>query len=194
MDRIRLRELQRAEYRNPADFLIALRGLESTFASSTLEPSVKHLRTNDLKEWREAREAALFCVGFAQRIGQPVFMRREESQDYDFVATWVDGDEQHFAHVQLKEVVPESLNTNSSVEQIIQSLIKYVDSKDLMVAIHLNRKVHFDPKTLVVPPLRIAALWVFASVSPDQSEWGLWGNFLEQSEGSREGSRFAYPS
>ena len=194
MDRIRLRELQRGEFRNPTNFLIALRGLESTFASSTLDPRVKHLRTNGLREWREAREAALFCFGLAQRIGHPIFLRRGESQDYDFVASWVDGDEQHFAPVQLKEVVPESLNPNSGVEQIIQSLIKYVDSEDLMVAIHLNRQVHFDPRTLVVPPLRIAALWVFASVSPDQSEWGLWGNFLEQSEGSREGSRFTYPS
>ena len=194
MDRIRLRELQNGEFRNPADFLITLRKLELTLANSTLDSNIKHLRTNGLREWREAREAALFCVGFAQRIGQPVFMSREESQDYDFVATWANGDEQQFAPVQLKEVVPESRNANSSVEQIIQSLTKYVDSEDLTVAIHLNRQVHFDPATLVVPPLRIAALWIFASISPDQSEWGLWGNYLEQSEGSREGSRFAYPS
>ena len=190
MDRIRLRELQRGEFRNPADFLVALRGLEQTFASSTLDSSVKHLRTNGLKEWREAREAALFCIGMTQRIGQTIYLSRGESQDYDFVASWVDGDGQHFAPVQLKEVVPESRNANLSVEQIVQSLTKYVDSEDLTVAIHLNRQVHFDPITLVVPPLRIAALWVFASITPDQSEWGLWGNFLEQPEGSR----FAYPA
>lgn len=190
MDRIRLREIQRGEFRNPADFLVALRGLEQTFASSTLDSSVKHLRTNGLKEWREAREAALFCIGMTQRIGQTIYLSRGESQDYDFVASWVDGDGQHFAPVQLKEVVPESRNANSSVEQIVQSLTKYVDSEDLTVAIHLNRQVHFDPITLVVPPLRIAALWVFASITPDQSEWGLWGNFLEQPEGSR----FAYPA
>lgn len=94
-----------------------------------------------------------------------------------------------FRTCQMKEVVPEPLNANSSLEKVIQSLTMYVDSQDLTVAIHLNRQVHFDPKTLVVPRLRIAALWIFGSITPDQSEWGLWGNFLEEPMGTR----FAYP-
>jgi hypothetical protein len=117
-------------------------------------------------------------------------MSRGESQDFDFVASWSVDNTQHFAPVQLKEVVPEPLNPNATVEQIVESLAKYVDSEDLTVAIHLNRQAHFDPTVLSVPPLKIAALWVFASISPDQSQWGLWGNFLEQPEGSR----FAYPA
>lgn len=190
MNHSRLREFQRGEFRDPTRFLIALRALEPKVANSSLDARVKQLRTNNLKEWREAREAALFCYGMAQRIGQPIYLCRGESQDYDFVASWVTGSEQHFAPVQLKEVVPEPLNPNSSIEKVIQSLTKYVDSEDLTVAIHLNRQVHFDPKTLAIPQLRIAALWVFGSISPDQSEWGLWGNFLEQPEGTR----FAYPA
>lgn len=190
MNRSRLREFQQGEFRDPARFLVELRALEPKVASSSLDARVKQLRTNDLKEWREAREAALFCFGMAQRIGQPIYLSRVESQDYDFVASWTVGDEQNFAPVQLKEVVPESLNSDSSVDKVVQSLTKYVDSEDLTVAIHLNRQVHFDPKTLVIPRLRIAALWIFASISPDQSEWVLWGNFLEQPEGTR----FAYPA
>ena len=190
MSRIRLREFQRFEFRDPAQFLAGLRAVEPEISASSLLPHVKHLRTNGLRQWREAREAALFCHGIAQRIGQPIYMSRGESQDYDFVASWTVDETQHFAPVQLKEVVPGYRNPNASVEQIVQSLTKYVDSEDLTVAIHLNRQVHFNPKTLSVPPLRIAALWVFCSISPDQSEWGLWGNFLEQPEGSR----FAYPA
>ena len=190
MNQSRLREFQRGEFHDPAPFLRELRALEPKIASSSLNARAKHLRTNNLKGWREAREAALFCYGMAQRIGQPIYLSRDESQDYDFVATWVVGDEQHFTPVQLKEVVPESLNPNSNLEIVIESLTKYVDSKDLTVAIHLNRQVHFEPKKLVIPNLRIAALWVFASISPDQSEWGLWGNFLEQPEGTR----FTYPT
>ena len=190
MDLSRLRDLQRGEFRDPERFLIALRKIEPDIAGSTTDSRIKHLRTNGLKEWREAREAALFCYGMAQRIGQTIYLCSGESQDYDFVASWAVGDEQHFAPVQLKEVVPVSLNANTSLESVIQSLTKYVDSTDLTVAIHLNRQVNFDPKTLVVPPLRIAALWIFASISPDQSEWALWGNFLEKPEGSR----FAYPA
>lgn len=190
MNYSRLREFKQGKFRDPAHFLIELRALELEVASSSLDARTKQLRTNGLKEWREAREAALFCHGMAQRIGQPIYMSRSESQDHDFVASWGVSNEQYFTPVQLKEVVPESLNPNSSLEKVIQSLTKYVDSEDLTVAIHLNRQAHFDPKNLTIPQLRIAALWVFGSISPDQSKWGLWGNFLEQPEGTL----FTYPA
>ncbi|MDP3421691.1 MAG: hypothetical protein Q8S10_12305 [Thiobacillus sp.] len=189
MDRIRLRTIQRSEFRDPRPFLVEIRELESRVAGSDLSSKAKQLRTKSLNGWRETREAALFCYGMGQRIGQPVFLSRGESQDYDFIATWVVGETQHFAPVQLKEVVPTDLNATASIESVIRSLTKYVDSTDLTVAIHLNQQVRFDPRMLVVPTLPIAALWVFGSISPDQSEWGLWGNFLEEPEGTR----FAYP-
>ncbi|MGV8990120.1 MAG: hypothetical protein ACOH1Q_01825 [Thiobacillus sp.] len=181
--------MQRSEFRDPRQFLVEIRKLEYLIAASELSQKAKRLRTNNLKEWREIREAAVFCFGMGQRIGQPVFLSRGESQDYDFIATWTLGEVQNFAPVQLKEVVPEEVNATASIEKVIGSLTKYVDSKDLTVAIHLNRQVHFDALELVIPPLPIAALWIFGSISPDQSEWGLWGNFLEKPEGSR----FAYP-
>lgn len=189
MDRSRLREIQNLEFQDPKHFLIELRKLECQLAASISDSRTRRLRTNKLKEWREARDAALFCYGMGQRIGQTVFLARGESQDYDFIAAWLVGDVQHFAPVQLKEVVPSDLNGTTSLKEIIDSLKKYGDSKDLTVAIRLNRQEHFDPQTVVVPPLHIAALWVFGSISPDQSEWGLWGNFLEKPEGSR----FSYP-
>jgi len=190
VDRSRLRAIQYSEFRDPRQFLVELRNVEPQIAASSLDPKIKQLRTNRLKEWRETRDAALFCYGMGQRIGQSVLLARGESQDYDFIASWVVGDEQHLAPVQLKEVVPVDLNATASLERTICSLAKYVDSEDLTVAIRLNRQEHFDPRTVVIPPLRIAALWVFGSISPDQSEWGLWGNFLEKPEGSR----FAYPA
>jgi hypothetical protein len=189
MDRSRLRAIQRSEFRDPKRFLVEIRKLESRVVASDLSAKAKQLRTNSLKEWREIREAALFCLGMGQRIGHPVFLSRGESQDYDFIATWVAEETQHFAPVQLKEVVPADINAAASIEGVIRSLTKYVDSEDLTVAIYLNQQVRFDPRTVVVPRLPIAALWVFGSISPDQSEWGLWGNFLEEPEGSR----FAYP-
>lgn len=181
--------MQDSEFRDPRQFLVEIRKLESWIVASELSHKAKSLRTNSLKEWREIREAAIFCYGMGQRIGQPVFLSRGESQDYDFIASWTLGEVQNFAPVQLKEVVPEDVNATASIEKVICSLTKYVDSKDLTVAIHLNQRVRFDARELVVPPLPIAALWVFGSISPDQSEWGLWGNFLEKSEGSR----FIYP-
>ncbi|MDO9449761.1 MAG: hypothetical protein Q7J21_04710, partial [Rugosibacter sp.] len=84
MDRSRLREIQNLEFRDPKHFLIKLRKLECQLAASISDPKIRRLRTNKLKEWRETRDAALFCYGMGQRIGQTVFLGRGESQDYDF--------------------------------------------------------------------------------------------------------------
>ncbi len=73
---------------------------------------------------------------------------------------------------------------------VVESLSKYVDPQDLTVAIHLNRQVQFDPKSLAILKLSIAALWVFGSISHDQSKWGLWGDFLEEPLGIC----FTYPT
>ena len=124
-----------------------------------------------------------------QRLGQIVYLAKSEAQDYDFIASWIVGDTQHFAPVQLKEVVSQDINPSASIQKTIDSLSKYVDSGDLTVAIHLNRHGRFDPGELVIPRLNITALWVFAGLSHDQREWGLWGNFLEEPEGIR----FSYP-
>ena len=125
-----------------------------------------------------------------QRIGQTVYFAKGESQDYDFVASWVVGREQHLAPVQLKEVVPLDLNPAATLQKTVSALAKYVDSEQLTVAVHLNQQARFEPSQLFIPPLHIAALWVFAAISPDQSAWGLWGNFLEQPACSH----FAYPA
>jgi hypothetical protein len=190
MDRAWLRSTRKLDFRDPAPFLVNLRQLELEMADSNTPERIKNLRTNSLKEWRELREAALFCYGMSQRIGQTVYVGRGESQDYDFVASWVANDEQHLAPVQLKEVVPIGLNPKASLQATIDALTKYVDSEDLTVAIHLNQQTRFEPSELSIPPLRIAALWVFASIAPDQSLWGLWGNFLE----TPEGSHYEYPA
>jgi hypothetical protein len=60
----------------------------------------------------------------------------------------------------------------------------------LTVVVQFNRRTTFSPKKIVVPAnLRIAALWFLVCTKSDQSEWAIWGNFLEEPEGTR----FAYP-
>jgi hypothetical protein len=190
MDTSWLRYAQKKEFKLPAPFLVRLKQLEPQVVASSIPPNVKQLRTNKLKRLRELREAALFCHGMSLRMGQPVYMADDESSDYDFIASWVVGGEQHFAPVQLKEVVPTGLNASSSIDAVISDLSKYASSENLTVAVHLNQALHFDPAALVVRHLKLAALWVFASVTADQTEWGLWGNFLEPLP---QGIRFAYP-
>lgn len=189
MDRAWLRFAQKLEYRDPVPFLRNLREVELQIAASNTPEKIKNLRTNGLKEFREIREAAIFCHGMSERIGQKVFVGRGESQDYDFVASWVVGDTQHLVPVQIKEVVPADLNPKASVQATVDALTKYVNSEDLVVAIHLNRCTLFDPSQLVIPDLKIAELWIFGALTPDESTWGMWGNFMQ----SASGTRYSYP-
>ena len=72
-----------------------------------------------------------------------------------------------------------------------RGLRKYKDSKDLTVAIHLNRGIKgFNPSEVKVPQLNIAALWIYGGISPDKSRWAIWGNFLDE----LQASEFSYPS
>lgn len=189
MDRAWQRFARKLEYRDPVPLLRNLRKFELQIATSNTPERVKNLRTNGLKEFREIREAALFCHGMSQRLGQTVFVGRGESQDYDFVASWFVDGTRRLAPVQIKEVVPANLNPKASVQATIDALTKYVDSEDLIVAIHLNRQTSFDPVQLVVPDLNIAELWIFGALAPDQSIWGLWGNFM----GTHTGTSYSYP-
>ena len=179
MPRDRARAFRELRYHDPRKVLIELRRIETSLVRSELPAAVRHLRTNDLKPIRELREACLFCYGLGQLNGQHVQVAHAEAQDYDAVGTWIDGKTQHFAPLQIKEVVPHVLNAAASVQAVVDSLQTYVDSQDLTVAIHLNRGTSFAPADLVIPPLKIAAVWVFGAITADQSRWALWGNFLE---------------
>lgn len=190
MDAIRLREAAKRDYHDPVRFLRGLRCIEERLSVVPVDPEVGKLRTNRLKEWREARLGALFCVGFREQIGHKVFFSKGEFEDADFLATWVAEDVQHFAPVQIKELVPAERNASASFDTLLQGLAKYSGKKDLTVLVHLNRRIHFDPNSLTLPcELPIAALWVLASLNPAHSEWAIWGNLLAEAEVTK----FAYP-
>lgn len=191
MEAIRLRQAARRDYRDPVLFLRRLRSIEHRLLDESVSVEVRTLRTNRLKEWREARLGALFCHGMSQRTGRKVFLSKGEFEDADFVAMWFEDGVQHFAPVQIKELVPEEKSSQATVDALIQSLVKYSGREDLTVLIHANRRVRFDPTSVVLPPqLPIAALWVLACIDPMHSEWAIWGNFLE----TVKGTSFAYPA
>ena len=191
MDRPWLRAAQKLTFIAPRPFLSNLRKLEIELAQSTTPDKVKNLRTNGLKQAREQRQAALFCEGMSQRIGQTVYFAAHEDQDFDFVASWAVGDAQHIAPVQLKEVVPKSLNADAELASVVQGIAKkYTRSSELTVAIHLNQFGRFEPNRLNLQDLRVAAVWIFAAAAPDQLLWNLWGNFTEEKPFC---TQYAYP-
>jgi hypothetical protein len=182
VDRILRNAIKRHRYIDPEKALKSLRELERAVAQSDLDPKVKALRTNRLRRDRELREAALFCYGQSCRIQRRVRFFPYEDSNFDIVAVWENEGVQHVAPVQLKEVVPEHLNQETSLQSVINGLVKYPSSLELTVAIHVNREGLFDPNKLRIPLLSIGALWVFGSKSKDQSEWFLFGNMLRTPE------------
>lgn len=191
---VRIRHFAKLTYGNPHTFLADLRKLEYDVSASSTPTRIKTLRTNSLKPEREMRDAALFCVGMSHNLGAEVWFAPVEEQDHDFVATWRVDDAQHFCPVQLKEVVPQILNPTASIQEVIGKLSHYGDSADVAFAIKFNQRGRFDPAEISVPPnLRIGSLWVFGSLSEDQSTFGLWGDFLETGAATM-GISYPYPS
>ena len=187
----RTRTFAHLKYRDPRAMLIELRRIESTVATSDAPFNVKNLRTRELRPLRELREACIFCYGMTACTGQEFGVAHAEAQDYDAVATWVVDDLRSFAPIQIKEVVPHEVNPMASIQTVVAGLQKYVNSSDLTVAIHLNKTVKgFNPTEIIVPPLKIASLWMFGAIAADQSKWAIWGNFLDELQ-ARE---FSYPS
>lgn len=151
----RARSFRALKYYDPREVLVKLRETELGLAGRTDVPdAVKHLRTQELKPLRELREACLFCYGWSQIDGQSLRVAQVEAQDYDAVASWYSDEQLHFASLQIKEVVPEHLNRNISVQTIVDKLTQYPDSQDVTVVIHLNRSTPFSPADLIVPPLK----------------------------------------
>lgn len=192
---MRVRQFAALRYGDPRGFLVELRNLEWQVAASTTPEQIKSLRTQGLKPEREMRDAALFCVGVSERIGFDVRFAPFEDQDFDFVATWTDGEgTRRYCPVQLKEVVPPQLNSDATVQAVVDGLVHYSDAADLTVAIKLNQQGQFDPGALILPAnLRIGGLWIFGALSPDQSEFYLWGDCLGKSN-APFGTRFSYPA
>lgn len=167
-------------YSDPEPELIRLREFEVTVAPHVADAKVRSLRTQSLSYHRQRREAALFCHGIGSAMGAKVSYAFAESQDYDLVARWQRDDSRVFTPVQLKEFVPDELNSRGSLSRVLDSLAKYVDSKDLVDAIHVNRQMRVDFDHLTSLALPVAQIWLFGAVWPDQSKWMVYGNLLEE--------------
>ena len=92
---IMVREFERMVWVDPKQALINLRRLETNLPAD-LDEQVRRLRTNKLKELREARIAALFAFGTSDQVlNVPVLVSKSEAHDFDFVAKW-QTDEKHY--------------------------------------------------------------------------------------------------
>jgi hypothetical protein len=193
MSSIRFRQLRKLQYGSPEGFLREwFRAYFDQFARVTHEEFIKLLRTSDLKPAREMLQAAIFLVGINKRYDIEVRFAVCEDEDYDFAATFLIDDTRHYSLVQLKELVPRSLNPSLSIDAIVASLMKYNGSKELVVAIYMNRDGRFDPTEVAVPvELSIGQLWMYSDIG--NGEWALWGDFMDRTT-TPIGTQFRLPN
>jgi len=174
-----IREWEKQKYHDPEIVLVQLREIEENPSVQALPEKVRTLRTNKLQFHKQGREAALFCYGLGERVLKTkVKFSNYMQADYDFVACWKEKEELFFTPVQLKEVTPDKINPNSILQVEIDKLSKYSRSEDLVVAIFLNKRCKTDFSEIRIPKLNIAELWIFGSMSVDQSKWFIYGDML----------------
>ncbi|MBA3002933.1 MAG: hypothetical protein FP813_03660 [Desulfurivibrio sp.] len=182
IDKIRLRKFTELNWCEPESVLKKLRYIEKTVLSEVKDESIRKLRTNRLKGWREARDAAIFAYGLGIHVLKlPVFVAKSEECDYDFVVKWEKEGAELFCPVQLKELPPENLNRELTIDDIYKKLEKYSGEKDLAVAVKINRNMKFDFKAWTSDKkLAISELWYFGNISRDGSVWCLYGDVLNE--------------
>lgn len=166
------------KYYDPCIVLPKLHQLRVQLSTSNTPTKIRNLRTNKLKSEREAWDVAVFCYLMSKVMGRKIYFSRNEAADYDSVFFWEDEISPCFAPVQMKELVPENINPRATLESIIKSLEKYVDSPDLVIGIKLNQRNSFDFSKVDVSKLSVGGVWCFGSITQDESKWGLFGDLL----------------
>lgn len=185
-----VRDWTRLKYHDPKEILLGLRDIAIKFPLSEMPYKVASLRTRELRQYGESRQCALFCYGMSKFLGTKILYAQYEASDYDFVAVREVDDILQYTPIQMKEIVPDTVNTKSTLDSEISKLCKYVDSKNLVVGIHVNRAGKLDLKNINIPKLNIAELWFFAAADENQSKWYLFGNMLKENPRYLE---FDYP-
>lgn len=155
--------------------------LEQELARAELEPKIRQLRTNKLKEHREARDGAIFAHGMAEVLSTKVYMARGESGDHDFMLSWVTDDRtQHFCPVQLKELPSKKRNTKITLDSLLLDAKKYAPSENTAFAVYISGRRRID--TITIPKgFPFKQLWFFGGCSEDRERWFLYGDALEDS-------------
>ena len=178
-DRTRLAEWRKLPYYDPDPVLRGLAVIAKDPMLQEMPYEVSSLRTRELRPFHERRLGALFFFLMGQVEQTKVTFAHTENADYDFVGHYQRDDYHHFVPVQMKELVPDFLNPAATLQGLIDGLKKkYVDSKDLTVAVNINRETTFLPGELDLEGLNLMGLWLFGTNTLDQTEWMIAGNLL----------------
>lgn len=183
---IRLKEWMRLDYCDPEPLLVKLRAFAQSDAWQSQPYKISALRTRELKPYLERRQCAIFAYLMSHVVSSRVDVAYCEAGDYDSVMRYRYQDEIRFVPVQMKELVPEFLNPQQSLQILVDALKhRYPDSSDLTVAVHVNRNTTIQCDQLNVEGLQLQGLWIFGGHSEDQVEWRVVGNLLDPAWSTR---------
>jgi hypothetical protein len=175
------REWQTYEYYDSRQILVKLGAVEGRLAGLPIDSKVRSLRTRSLRPYNEKRQAALFCYGMSCLLGVPVSYAHVEGEDFDCVACWRIEETLHFCPIQLKELVPPNVNPHVALETELAKLKgRYADSRDLTVAVYLNRPLRLEAPPRLPEDLNLGALWVYGASRPDRSMLVMYGDLLSE--------------
>jgi hypothetical protein len=118
----RIRTWSRRLFYDPEPVLKALRSLEVSLQDQPIPELVRRLRTNKLKGEREARDAAIFAHGMAAVCGTKILVSPGEAEDCDFITKARVGDEELYSCVQLKELAPDDLSPDGTLEPLVKKV------------------------------------------------------------------------
>jgi len=172
------REWRTYEYFDPEVILPRLQKIRKIISTSSTPDKVANLRTNTLSSEREAWDAAIFCYLMSKAMNRKLYFSKVESADYDSIFMLKHEKSVSYFPVQMKELVPNEINSGATLQSIINKLEIYTNSPELTVGIKLNRNENFNFSTLKTDKAKVAEIWCFGSITKNESKWGLYGNLL----------------
>jgi hypothetical protein len=154
------------DYTGPRKGLLMSLVFQVTSERPGIPKSFQNWRAHGLKKRLFQRQAALFCFG----------RKCAAAEDEWAFALWPDENslidavfrrckpsgEKMFEFIQLKEVVPEDINPEHSLQIVLDDLPnKYPETGGITVGIHLHRNITTDLGSLRLPKLNGGSLWLF---------------------------------
>ncbi len=169
---------------NPEKFLRGIQAPQSELDGQSIYGVSSQLRDRRVRSIEEDRRCAAFCYGFGAVTGKRVLFSDFESSDYDYVLSAEHEGHAHFIPLQMKQLVPEWRSATTSLQLEIDKLAKYRTSSDLVVAIHVNRRVNIQIEKLDLSSLNINELWLFGVLDQKYQEWLLLGDIKKPTYGA----------
>jgi len=160
------------KFLSPAEWLVRISEHMIRFKSENPNHPASQFRGHLHKEVHEAWQAATFgfAYGCAHHLGTlKVRHNRKQDSESDATFLWTENGREFTVPVQVKELPPATVNARETIEGLIAKIAKkYPTSRDLIVAVHLNRTEHHTRDIRFEMP--VAQLWLWGWSKPDHSE------------------------